>query len=177
MDNPGGPEAEIVPGISIPFTSYTSEVHDISSPYRLTLKIEVRDGAPECRQFVITADADAPPITGVVLRSIPLATYVETTLEKITNRRGDALEELRAERGRRRQPKSDVLPRVVEAYRLALADPDPVVRKAPTQAVADRLHYQRGHVSRLLSEARRLGMLGPARRGRAGEAKTNRKES
>jgi hypothetical protein len=71
---------------------------------------------------------------------------------------------------RRRRPRSETLPLVVEEYRKALDDPDPAVRRAPTQAVADRLGFKRGHVSRLLSAARTEGLLGAASPGVAGEA-------
>jgi hypothetical protein len=71
--------------------------------------------------------------------------------------------------GRVRKPRSETLPLVVEEYRKALHDPDPAVRNAPTQTVADRLGFKRGHVSRLLSAARQEGLLGAASPGVAGE--------
>jgi hypothetical protein len=73
------------------------------------------------------------------------------------------------EERKKRQPRAEVLPQVVAAYRQALANPS--TRSHPTQAVADRMNYARGYVSRLLSEARKMDppLLGPARPGQAGE--------
>lgn len=72
---------------------------------------------------------------------------------------------------RRRMPVDQTLPRVAEVYRAALADPDFGVAQAPTLEVAIRLHYSRGHAARLVSEARKAGLLGPAAPGKAGELK------
>jgi hypothetical protein len=57
---------------------------------------------------------------------------------------------------------------VAREYRRALANPQ--TRRRATQTVANKLGYERGHITRLLTEARKLGLLGPARRGQAGEA-------
>lgn len=57
------------------------------------------------------------------------------------------------------------LRRVVDLYREAVAVGD----WHPTKTVAEGLGYSRGHISRLLSQARREGLLGPAHRGVAGE--------
>jgi hypothetical protein len=71
-----------------------------------------------------------------------------------------------------RRPTADVLPKVAQIYRAALASDDEFEREAPTAAVAKRLNYSRGHASRLVSAARKQGLLGEARRGRSGEILT-----
>ncbi len=63
---------------------------------------------------------------------------------------------------RRRRPPSDTLPVVAETYRAALDSADPWVAAAPTQYVADTLLYSRGHAARLVSQARKEGLLGEA---------------
>jgi hypothetical protein len=173
-----GDEVEIAGGIFLPWQRYVSKVDDPEFPYEVVAVVEIEDGQPHCRELRLRAVDGGPPITGSALRSIPLASYLERTLElqwlPYRKQAGTDCVELATSRdvkeGRRtRRPKDEVLPKVIEEYRRALADPDPAVRRAPTQAVADRLHYERGHVSRLLSEARKLGLLGSARRGRPGE--------
>jgi hypothetical protein len=49
---------------------------------------------------------------------------------------------------------------VAEAYREALGSRDPDVRRQPTEATAARLGYSRGHISRMLTQARRKGLPG-----------------
>lgn len=66
-----------------------------------------------------------------------------------------------------------LLQEVVKLYRHALqlppeGDPDGWRRK-PTEYVARRVHLSRGHVGRLLTEARTEGLLAPALPGQAGE--------
>ena len=52
-----------------------------------------------------------------------------------------------------------------DAYLAALASPDPGQNQRPTAAAAEKLGASRGHISRLLSQARREGIegLGPQR--------------
>ena len=47
-----------------------------------------------------------------------------------------------------------------DAYREALASPDPRTRLRPTSAAAEKLGASRGHVSRLISTARAQGVTG-----------------
>jgi hypothetical protein len=59
---------------------------------------------------------------------------------------------------------------VADLYREAVGNADPEVSRAPTAAVARRLGVHRGHAARLVSRARREGLLGAALPGRSGEA-------
>jgi hypothetical protein len=176
-----GGEVELAAGIFLPHRQYVAEVHDPGLPYQLVAKVEIKNGQPECRELILRAPEGGPAITGLALRSITLASYLERSLdaqfpkyrktepdEQGINAQLVSDREVTSER-RRRQSIEELLPKVVAEYHRALGDEDPSVRHAPTQAVADRLHYQRGHVSRLLSEARKRGMLGKARPGRPGE--------
>jgi hypothetical protein len=45
---------------------------------------------------------------------------------------------------------------VARCYREALADPE--LKRRPTAAVAERLNASRGHISRVLTAARRQGL-------------------
>ena len=60
---------------------------------------------------------------------------------------------------------------VAEAYRKALRSDDPGKYRRPTEAAAEALGYSRGHISRMLTQARRDGMpeIGPMRAPRAHE--------
>lgn len=70
-----------------------------------------------------------------------------------------------------RQPRSgspltdEHLAQVAELYRAAVERED-----APTQTVADAMHVTRPTAGRWVAKARERGLLGPAKRGRGGEA-------
>lgn len=66
-----------------------------------------------------------------------------------------------------RRGKRETLLLAAELYRKALGDP--MHRRAPTQYVAENMPCSRGHASRLLTEARNAGLLGPARGTGGGE--------
>lgn len=72
------------------------------------------------------------------------------------------------ERRTRFNDKDALLREVVRIYRQAFASHDPKPRKA----VAIELNYEPTYVAKLLVEARKKGMLGPAHVGRAGERST-----
>jgi hypothetical protein len=84
----------------------------------------------------------------------------------------------------RHSDKHDLLKTAAELYREAvswreLAKDDPSIdpdgwRRAPTAYVAHKLGYHRGHAGRLLTEARALNYLGPAKPGSAGERPARR---
>jgi hypothetical protein len=169
------------------FWQCTAEIVDPACG-KIELAIGVADGDAFCQQVLVTRHTLAdgrvtPPITGTLLRSLPIATYVELALDQVSEfhaweRPDDSGQPQRVQTARpegfhepgQRRTKSELLPVVVAEYRRALSDPNPLVRRQPTEAVAERLNYARGHISRLLTEARQRGMLGAARRGKAGEA-------
>jgi len=71
------------------------------------------------------------------------------------------------ERRPRASNKDALLREVVDIYRQALKGNNP--DRAPRKAVADKLFLSPTYVGKLLVEARRKGLLGPAYVGRAGE--------
>jgi len=59
-----------------------------------------------------------------------------------------------------RAAKAELLPKVASEYQAIMSDEAQApLRRRATQEIANRLGYTRGHVSRLLSEARHAGML------------------
>ena len=66
--------------------------------------------------------------------------------------------------------KDALLREVVDIYRQALKGNNP--DRAPRKAVADKLFLSPTYVGKLLVEARKKGLLGPAHVGRAGERST-----
>lgn len=163
-------------------TRYRSTMN--SDPLKITVEVEIVDGQPECRSLKVESLHKGAPltITGATLRGIPLASYLNASLEgtgfpfSVSGEERTAVSTTEMISKRKRRPKSEVLPQVVDAYRRALVDKDPSIRAAPTQHVANELHYERGHISRILSEARKQGLLGPARPGRPGESLDRKQE-
>jgi len=166
----------------------TCDIDDPRLPYLLTMTVTARKGRLVCGALTLRARPDGPPVTLANVRSVPIESYLREVSRYLWESRHPALmrkaEELPGafdslsdkdvkvlEAGhRRRQPTAEVLPKVVAAYRSALSSKDPFDREAPTAAVARQLGYSRGHVARLLTAARREGLLGPAHRGRSGES-------
>lgn len=86
--------------------------------------------------------------------------------------RADALGlEARGRRRTRGAAREDLLRRVAREYRRAVANRlDPSPRHTVRGALQREGHYYSpAHVGRLIGDARRAGLLGPAKRGRAGE--------
>lgn len=154
--------------------------------------VQVKIGvvAHERRLACSEVHVEGLPVTGTVLRSLPLDAYVALAREALGplsyitpapvvtqvgdrqmmqwrgSSRGERAKLAQAQDGHHRGP--DRLPEVVAAYRQAMAEG----AHDPTATAARRLHYSRGHVSKLLSKARKpeRALLGPARgRGRSGE--------
>lgn len=168
--------AEIADGMYLPFTRY--EGFTTLGPLKVTIHVKIVNRRPICERLEVES-RDGTPVTASSLRDIPVAAMIRKSLEMF--------EPFRLEGGRRvpvpaqrtvdtlanerqgRKSRDELLPRVVEAYRAALASP--LTRDRATQAVADQLGYQRGYISRLLSDARKMDppLLGPAKRGKSGE--------
>jgi hypothetical protein len=201
---------EIGGGLVTRYTGFVAKFRDPGLPYTLTIKAGVYKGAAHCTGLYIEADSGAPPITGTLLRDLPIKGYLDRALLNLTPmmpttwdailrgwgsemepaafaRLQESLNQIHAvdhlsgvelydlvtadeaaDARRRQRPRSELLPIVVNEYRRALSNPQ--TRRRATQTVADKLGYERGHITRLLTEARKLGLLGPARRGQAGEA-------
>jgi hypothetical protein len=169
--------AEIADGVFMPFSRYEGTTYIDAFEVKFSVRIVKRQAV--CDSLNIRS-LDGSPVTAVVLRKIPVAAMVSSSIVKMgtpfvlddgkrvpvaTQRAVDARAGERAKRTSREQ----VLPQVVQAYRAALANPS--TRNSATQAVANQLGYQRGYISRLLSEARKMDppLLGPAQKGKSGE--------
>ena len=165
-------EFEVAPGLFIAHTRWNSQINHRGFMVKFTVRITAT--GPICESITIepTREMKDGNVTGEVLRSLPIAAWLTRTIElafpyvKDGDKRVQVATQQLVDR-RTRQPKSKLLPTVVEAYRRAVADPR--TSRAPTAAVAKELGYQRGHISRLLSQARAEGLLGPAKPGRSGE--------
>lgn len=168
---------------------FTARVSDLALPYLLSFEIAAKDGRLVAESLTVTSRPKCPPVDSKTLRSIPVETYLARVREEAVRHGGllmpvrsrseravrmgwvatpDESSRLEQAQGRRR-PHQEVLEAVVEAYNEAISHFE--TRERATVEVAERLGYSRGHVSRLLTEARRpeIGLLGPARRGVAGE--------
>jgi hypothetical protein len=172
--------AEIAAGIFVPHTRY--EVEATVNGCKVTARVRIVNREPICESLTISSVRNGSPVTASSLRTIPLAGMIRYSLsavggfpfsldgeKRVPIKTQESIEARDAESRPKRTPRSDVLPRVVEEYKKALANPS--TRDSATQTVANHLHYQRGYVSRLLSEARRTDppMLGPAKAGKSGE--------
>lgn len=153
--------------------------------YRVELVIDVEAGRLECEELTLRRIQGGEPITGSALRSVPVGLYVRRALQAPgvllhqtgTSERSTtyslpdphALADAVTEQASRRSAE-EALPLVAQVYREALASPDPGISRRPTATVAARLHYHRGHAARLVTQARKAGLLGPAHRNRGGES-------
>lgn len=171
---------------------FRAEIRDPAIPYSVAMTLRARGGRLACEEISLQeVDPESPPITGVGLRAITIDSYVSRVREvlgevggglliakqetgpRVTKASGpvapEKWEEFEAAQERSEQREKITTQLVADHYREAMASGDPTVNRRPTQAVADRLGVSRGHVSRLLTQARRQGVLGKAQRGQAGE--------
>jgi hypothetical protein len=170
---------------------FRAEIADPELGCDLSLTIRARNRRLSIERAVFSLREDGLPLTGTSLRSAPLDAYLQAVrqsleelgdrlLVRIQTRSPNALvpyltrpteedwQRFDAEH-RRNHHSSELLPLAADAYRGALASPDPTVFRSPTAEVGRRLHRSRGHAARLVAMAREAGFLGPAFRGRAGE--------
>ncbi|HMH92222.1 MAG TPA: hypothetical protein VK586_14195, partial [Streptosporangiaceae bacterium] len=148
------------------------------------------DGALACESVTISEKPGGPPVTSLTLRSALISLYLQRIRDTLGSHHGGDLvvrETYRDDSAGRINyagPMPDewrdfdiaqvrkatrLTPELAAAaYREALASADPDVRQAPTAATAKKLGASRGHVSRLLTQARRDGIegLGPGRPAR-----------
>ncbi|GGF11333.1 hypothetical protein [Subtercola lobariae] len=165
--------AEVAHGIFLPHTR--AKVTTKFKGYDLEVIVRIEDRQPVCDLLSIKASRGGPSVTATTLREIPVASIIEQTLAGVfgypfrfdgDERVEVATQSLVNERASR-EPRRVLMPRVVAAYREALANE--ATRSKPIVAVAQRLNYQPGYISRLVSEARKEGLLGAASPGMAGE--------
>ncbi|MFZ0995823.1 MAG: hypothetical protein WAO09_07595 [Candidatus Dormiibacterota bacterium] len=170
---------------------FRAEIEDPDLGCDLSLTIGAYHRRLAIERAVFSLREGGPPLTGTRLRSAPLDAYLQAVRRAL-----DELEDRLLVRNQMRSPGAHVpyltrpneqdwerfdserhrnhrtrqlLPLVADAYRQALASPDPKVYRSPTAQVGRRLHKSRGHAARLVAMAREAGFLGPAFRGRSGE--------
>jgi uncharacterized protein DUF6214 len=157
----------------------------LDSGHEVELEIEVdEDGTAACLALTVH---EGGPITTDVLRGVHVRPLLREALTEAARpyeqleggdirmpvfsssiERAKLYEQFSkgSRRPRRGSPLTkENLSRVAELYRAALENGDP-----PTQTVADAMHATRSTASRWVAKAREHGFLGPAVRGRAGEA-------
>jgi hypothetical protein len=172
-------------------TRFGVGVEDPAVPYGVTMAVFALQGQLACESLSLTRVAAGPPVTSSGLRQAVIDTYLSRVREELGGSAGSLLvvrrgvdarnnrEQLSVtddeqtwaafDSAQRRDRKAPDLGDVARLYREALASPDPSENRAPTMAVARRLHVHRGHAARLVSRARQEGLLGSARPGRFGE--------
>ena len=161
--------------------------HFFADSDAITLEIKISDrGEPRCVGISVH---DEDGVTGEALRGIPVARLVKEAFaaaavrygpieeggESILRVIGTTAEDRAAFYDRfakdARQPRSgsplthEHLQQVATIYREAVKRGDP-----PTQTVAEVMNVTRPTAGRWVGEARKRKLLGPAKRGRAGEA-------
>jgi hypothetical protein len=164
--------AEISPGVYLPATRIRATARFGS--FTIALVVSIKDRQPICEEMTISRGGS--PVTASALREIPVASIIEMTMLGVFGRpfkykgatrvpiTAQTVVEARSER----LPRRVLMPRVVEAYRAAMADPS--TRSKPILTVAEKLGgYQPAYISKLVSEARKEGLLGAAAVGRPGE--------
>ncbi len=151
------------------------------------VSIEVDDkGVPTCHSLKIEPEDENGVVTPAALRGVALERLMRLAVTEQMQlrdlREGDVEPEVRttsadrdafyeryrrgARRPRRGSPLTDEnLRQVADLYRAAVKRGDP-----PTQTVADQMHVRRSTAGRWVAAARQRGVLGPAERGKGGEA-------
>lgn len=170
-----GDPAEIAAGVFLPITSRRADV--TVGDYEVTIEVSVRDRQPRCDVLTVRSrKGDA--ITATSLRELPVASIVEHVMlglfgspfRLVDGERVEIATQTAVEAREARLPRRDLMPLVVEAYRTAIAKQD----RKPIQYIARTLKYEPSYISKLVSEARKEGYLGPARPGIAGEERLER---
>ena len=153
----------------------------------VSLEIKVTDrGEPRC---IVVSARDEEGVNGESLRRVPVARLVkeafataarkcgpieeggEPIMQLVGTTSGDTARFYERFAKDVRQPRSgspltdEHLGQVAELYRAAVDRGDP-----PTQTVAETMHVTRPTAGRWVAKARERGLLGPAKRGRGGEA-------
>lgn len=168
---------------------FEAVITDPDVPYAITMRVGAHDGWMVCEAITVSRRDEAAPLSAAALRSLALSLYMQRIREELGAYLGGGL--LAKEAGRtdrtvaydfpvvpdewesfdfaqvrRAVNTSKITTRMAaDAYLAALASPDPAQNQRPTAAAAEKLGASRGHISRLLSQARREGIegLGPQR--------------
>lgn len=187
----------MVRGGSVLQGPYTVVVDDPELDADLEIRVDAHDGRLAVNYLVLRRRPEGPAPSAATLRKAALDTYVARSLDLLPpghlgaaraldgggvlvspalGARGpEAVRQMKRglSRPRNEEARHKQLALVAALYREALAlapgqDPDGW-RRRPTEYVAERARYTRGHAGRLLTEARAQGLLGPAERGKPGE--------
>lgn len=195
---PGGPFQRVEGGwvLERPFRVH---VQDSAVPSLIiVLDIEASGGRLLARSVYIERRKAPGRVDGTALRQLPIEQYLSHALKaamgpptagglplvrpvvmqtatSVTTRLTGTVENFESLNAgqTRRRPGREAMERVVAAYKEALADPD--TSRSPTETARKKTGYTHGHVSRLLTQARKEGLLGPARPGRPGEVINQRR--
>lgn len=176
---------------------FSSVIEDPEIPYEIVVTVGAHNGWLAVESIAVSKQPGGPVVTGMSLRSVAPGLYLQRIRQELEGVAGGALITKPADRGegwvsydlplapgdvegirlaelRRAARAARVTPEIAaQAYREALADPDPGVNRRPIAAAADRLGVARGYVSTLISQARKQGIegLGPGRPARRRDAR------
>ena len=187
-DQGGGP---LRGGLSLA-NRFAARIADPEVPGTITVVVAAIDGWLAFESVTVAGSEKEPAVSGAVVRSLALSLYLLRIREELGEAGGggllvkpsgsgegwqsfelpvlgDEIDRFDFAQIRRAVNASKLTPEMAAAaYKQALASPDPEQNRRPTAAAADRLGASRGHVSRLLTQARRDGIagLGPERPSR-----------
>lgn len=168
---------------------FSVDIDDPACPFLVSLVVAAREQRLVVEQVTVTCKPDGPPVTSTAIRSVLLDSYLGLIRTNLQGLHGGLLI-MGSERAanyvkrspvdasswgdfavtmRRRRSNGEAVREAARLYQEALGSLDPAIARAPTKYVGKRLHYDRGHASRLITQARKNGLLAPAFKGRAGE--------
>jgi hypothetical protein len=182
---------------------FTAVIEDPDVSYAITVTVGAHDGWLAIESVTIAQRPGGQVITGMALRSIVPSIYLERIREELERYLGgglimkpagrtdrtvsyefpltaDDLESFDLGQLRRAARAARVTTEAAaDAYREALASPDPHLNKRPTAAAAEKLGVSRGYISTLLTQGRREGLpgLGAPRARRGGGAARSRESA
>lgn len=175
---------------------FEAEIDDPGLEYLVTLTVGAQSGRLVAEGISVRSRQGGLPVTTSSLRTITIDTFLGVVRRELMASGGAFLivRDQEVTPGilrwgsvepndwtefdkvqRRRRTAAEALPLVARLYREALESPDAGIAASPTKYVAEHLPCNRGHASRLVNQARAVGLLGGARRGMAGEITTNEK--
>lgn len=182
----GGPMTALrgMPDVVVPQLGI--KVDDEGVAYDLEMTVAMVHGAPVCTALTATQRPGGPPVTRQGLNSLPLNRIVREAVAMGAWRKvaegpgftacdfmvpGTAEDALRAMPGGRHRPadpgtQDQRMRDAVKAYKELTGSG----HTRPKPVIARSMGFTVSYVSKLLTRARREGLLGPARSGRAGEA-------
>jgi hypothetical protein len=160
---------------------FQAGITDPAVPYNLAMTVGAHNGALACESFTITKRPGSPTVTSTEIRRVTVDAYLSRIRQELAVYLGGGLivqnwqqkgrtisfegfpspERLAAlEDGQRRWRTSLTTADVAAKYREALRSEDPEASRRPTEWVAEQFGYSRGHISRMLTQARREGEPG-----------------